>query len=117
MSKLKEQLDVDILRFLENIENQSQNSKIQTLRDLFDKYLHLNSCDFIMDAHDLNCIISDAKNKFSTAKMPIHLGQNKRLVRQSELPNLCVIEATIGHLSKKDCLKKIPKFDKREDKL
>lgn len=117
MSNLKEQLDVDIYRFLDNIENQSENSKVETLRNLLEKYLHLNSCDFLMNEHDLNCIISDAKNKFANNKMPIHLGSKKRLVTQSELPNLCIIEATIGHLNKKDCLKKLPKFDKREDKL
>lgn len=117
MSNLKEQMEVDILRFLENIESQSQNSKLETLRNLFDKYIHLSTCDLMMDTHDLNSIINDAKSRFSNNKMPIHLGKNKRIVTQTELPNLCIIEATIGHLSKKDCLKKSPKFDKREDKL
>lgn len=117
MSKLKEQLEVDILRFLENIEAQSASDKIQTLRHLFDKYLHLSQADFLLDAHDLTVIINDAKNRFATQSMPMHLGTTRRPVGPMDLPNLCVIEATIGHLNKKDCLKKMAKFDKREDKL
>jgi hypothetical protein len=117
MSKLKEQLEVDILRFLENIENQNTTDKIQTLRDLFDKYIHLSKSDYMMDAHDLTVIINDAKNRFVTQTMPVHLGATKRLVGAVDLPNLCLIEATVGHLNKKDCLKKMPRFDKREDKL
>lgn len=117
MSKLKDQLDVDILRFLENIETQNFSDKIQTLRQMFDKYIHLSKSEHMMDAHDLSIIINDAKNLFVTQPMPVHLGSTKRLVSAGDLPNLCLIEATISHLNKKDCLKKMPRFDKREDKL
>lgn len=117
MSSIKEQLDVDIKRFFEQIEKQHQNDKFQTLRNLFDKYLHLNTSDYMMDYHDLNSIISNAKGKFANNKFPVHLGAKKRLVPQGELSNLCVVEAVIEHLNKNDCLKKIPKFDYREDKL
>ncbi len=114
---LKDQLDVDIMRFLENIESQSHSDRIQTLRNLFDKYLHLNSCDLMMDYHDLITIINGAKNKFSSDSVPIRLGEKKKLVTQTELPNLFVIESTISHLNRNGCLKKLPRFDKREDKF
>ena len=117
MSKLKEQLEVDILRFLENIETQTASDKIQTLRHLLDKYIHLSQAELLLDAHDLTVIINDAKNIFATQAMPVHLGATRRPVGPADLPNLCVIEATVKHLNKKDCLKKIAKFDKREDKL
>ena len=117
MSKLKEQLDTDILRFLENIESQNFSDKIQTLRHLFDKYLHLSQAELLLDAHDLSVIINDAKNIFASQTMPIHVGPNKRLISPVDLPNLCVVEATVSLLNKKDCLKKVAKFDKREDKL
>jgi hypothetical protein len=117
MSKLKEQLEVDMLRFLENIETQNASDKIQTLRQLFDKYIHLSQAELLLDSHDLTVIINDAKNRFATQSMPVHLGPNRRPVGAMDLPNFCVIEATVGHLNKKDCLKKMAKFDKREDKL
>lgn len=117
MSKLKEQLDVDILRFLENIETQNYSDKIQTLRHLLDKYIHLSKAELLLDAHDLSVIVNDAKTIFASQSVPVHIGATKRLVSPGDLPNLCVIEATITLLNKKDCLKKIPRFDKREDIL
>jgi len=117
MSDLKKQLDVDILRFFDNISTQDRADKIKSLRDLFDKYIHLSTCSHNFDHNDLNHIISGAKKIFAEARMPIHLGKNKRLVNQTELPNLCVIESTISYLNKNDCLKRLPKFDKRDDKF
>jgi hypothetical protein len=117
MSNLKDQLEVDILRFLENIEKQDQSDKIQTLRNLFDKYMHLNTSTYLMDAYDLSIIINDAKTIFSQKTMPVHIGSSKRLVYPADLPNYCVIESTIKFLNKKDCLKKLPKFDEREDDI
>ena len=117
MSDLKNQLDVDIKRFLENIESQGQNARVESLRNLFKLHLHLNTCDLMLDKFDLQTIIGSAKTKFANEQIPIFLGTSKVKVDQNELPNLFVIEATISHLNKKDCLKKIPKFDKREDKF
>jgi hypothetical protein len=117
MSNLKEQLDVDILRFLENIETQNHSDKIQTLRHLFDKYLHLNKAELLLDIHDLSTISNNAKNLFASQTMPVSIGSNKRLVNPADLPSLCIVEATISLLNKKDCLKRVPRFDKREDKL
>lgn len=114
---LEQQLNSDIIRFLENIRNQTENDKVKTLRQLFDKYIHLNKAEYLMDNHDLNAIIGSAKHNFSNNNMKIFLGERKVPVTQGNLPNLCVIEATIGHLNKIGCLKKLPKFDKREDKL
>tara|TARA_R100000951_G_scaffold116766_1_gene130586 strand:+ start:24247 stop:24600 length:354 start_codon:yes stop_codon:yes gene_type:complete len=117
MSDLKDQIDIDIKRFLDNIENQSQDDKIKSLRTLFDKHLHLHTCDYMMDKHDLQTIIGGAKTLFARETVPIHLGEKKRMVEQSELSNLFVIEATVSHLNKNDCLKRLPKFDKRENKF
>ena len=117
MSDLKKQLEVDIKRFIDNIENQSDADKIQTLRNMFKTHLHLHTCDYMMDKHDLQTIIGGAKGNFSRDAMPIYLGAKKRIVDQNELPNMMVIESTISYLNKNDCLKKMPKFDKREDKF
>lgn len=114
---LKDQLNIDILRFFEQIENQSQNDKIQTLRNLFDKYMHLNTADYIMDYHDLNMIVSNAKTIFAQKTFPAYLGDKKIKVMESEQPNLCVIESVVSHLNKNGCLKKLPKFKYKQDKM
>ena len=112
---LEQQLNSDIIRFLENIRNQTENDKIKTLRQLFDKYIHLNKVEYLMDNYDLNAIIGSAKQSFANNNMKVFLGERKVPVNQGNLPNFCIIEATIGHLNKIGCLKRLPRFDKRED--
>jgi len=113
---IKNELEVDIKRFFEQIETQDSNDKKETLRLLMDKYIHLSKSNYIMDNHDLNTIMSNAKNLFVQKTFPAFLGKRKVQVSQGEQSNLCVIEATIGHLNKKDCLKRMPKFDYKENK-
>ena len=115
--ELKEQLNSDIIRFLENIKNQTKNDQIKTLKQMFDKHIHLNNSDYLMDSYDLNRIIGSAKTKFVNDNLKIYLGERKVKVPPGDVANLLVIEATIGHLNKIGCLKKLPKFDKREDQF
>ncbi len=117
MSDLKQQLDVDIERFFDNIESQSHSDKKQTLKDIFEKYLHLTSSDYMMDYFDLNDIVGHAMTLFATETFPVHLGYKRKKVQEDNLRYLCLIESTVMHLNKKGCLKKIAKFDKREDLL
>lgn len=117
MSSIKEQLEVDIVRFFEQIENQDINSQRQTLRNLLDKYIHLSTSDYVMDSNDLREILGTAKSNFANEKAIIDLksGAMYRRVQQGELANFFVIEATIKHLNKKECLKRLAKFYKKED--
>jgi hypothetical protein len=116
VSDIKDELEMDIINFFQHIENQDINTQKQTLRNLFDKYIHLTRSTYMMDSHDLRQIISNAKSLFSKESAVIYLksGSISRKVQQDELANLFVIESTISHLSKKECLKKLPKFDKKE---
>jgi hypothetical protein len=115
MTKLNTEIDADIRRFFEEIEKQSLNDKLTTLRMLLDKYIHLNTCDLMMDERDMKNIISLAKGNFATNTAPVYLGDNKYKVNPADIPNLHVIEATINYLSNNDCLKKIPKFNKKKE--
>ena len=114
---IKEQLEVDIATFLEQIKTQHRNDQLITMRNLLNKYIHLSTSDYMMDGHDLRSIIGIAKSSFASNTFPVYLGAHKKVVNQVDLPNLCVIEATISHLKKKDCLKKIAKFDYKENKF
>mgnify|MGYP006928159665 CR=1 FL=1 len=117
MSDLEKKLDIDIIQFFTDIEAQSHNDKKKTLKLLFEKYLHLNTAEHVMDRHDLNSIIDLAGRKFATEKFPVHLDYERKRVEQDKLRHMCMVEATIVHLKNTECLKKLPKFDKREDKL
>jgi len=113
---LKSELEVDIKRFFKQIENQNENDRVNTLRLLMDKYIHLSTSSYMMDNHDLNMIISHAKSLFANKTFPVYLGDSKKIVYENDQANLCVIESTISHLNNKDCLKKLPKFDYKENK-
>lgn len=119
MSKdeLKYRMEKDMRQFLEDIDSQCFKDQLESLSNLMNKYVHLNTCDYIMDHFDLRSIIGSAKTKFSIDSMPIFLGQKRKKVTQEELPHMMMVEATIRWLNKNNCLKKIPKFDKREGKL
>lgn len=112
---LKEEIEIDIHQFFRQIENTTHNDKLEILRMLLQKYAHLTSSYYIMDSHDLTSIIGNAKSKFANDSLPIYLGNKKTKVRQGDIANLFLIESTILHLNKNDCLKKIPKFDKHEE--
>lgn len=116
MSNISRELEVDIKRFFEEMENQCHNDRVKSLRLLFEKHLHLNTSSYMMDKHDLFTIISSAKNLFANKTMPIHLGDKKRLVPKGDIANLCVVEATVSLLNNKKCFNKLPKFDYKEDK-
>lgn len=116
MSSLKEQVEVDIKEFFDQIDTQNTEDKNKTLRFLLDKYIHLSTSERLMDWHDLNSIISGAKSNFADKAFPVFLGNKKRKVYENEQANLCMVESVIMHLNKNDCLKKLPKFDYREDR-
>ena len=114
---LEQNLESDILKFFRDIDTQNDNDRLQTLRLLIDKYIHLTKSEMLMDKHDLEVIISRAKSIIVEKTFPITLGKTKRKVHPEEQVALCVIESTISYLNKNQCLKRLPKFDYREDKI
>lgn len=112
---MKEQVEFDIRAFFEQINNQSSGDQRETLRLLLEKYTHLSKADYLMDKTDLDSIIGNAKQLMATKTLPVFLGKAKRRVMEHEQANLCVIESTISHLNKNNCLLKLPKFEYKED--
>lgn len=109
---INDQLDSDIRGFFEQIKGQTQEGQRGTLKNLLDKYIHLNTSEYILSHNDLHTIITNAKNIYSTIAMPITIGDSYQpRVDKQNVPNLCVIEATIGTLNQYNCLKRLPKFD------
>ena len=112
MNKKQERdLEADIKKFFEQIETQNTNDRIVTLKKLFDKYIHLNTCNRKMDYTDYHNIVNGAKTKFSSTSFPVVLGDKKREIKPQEQANFCLVESTIDYLNGIGCLKKIPKFD------
>ena len=111
---IEDKVDFDIINFFNDIESQDFDDRKKTLKILLDKYIHLTKSTFLMDKHDLDSIVSSSKGIFTNQRMPIFLGKNARKVYEGDLPTICIVEATIGHLNKNDCFKKLPKFDYKD---
>ncbi len=112
--RLSEEIDTDIHRFFDQVEDQLPEDKRKTLKLLLDKYIHLSTVDHLMDKNDYESIVSAAKYKYSNETFKESMGKTHRKIHPTEQANLFVIEATITHLSSNDCLKKNAKFDYNE---
>ena len=112
---INDQLDNDIRSFFEQIDGQTKDGKRDTLKNLIDKYAHLNTSEQLLNHADLKTIVSNARNLYSNFPFPVTIGDKYMpVVDRNSIPNLCVIEATIGTLNSYDCFKRFPKFDYRK---
>ena len=114
---LKDQIDIDILEFYKNIDILGSNNRKEILRDLLSKYAQLSSDEFKMNNINLSEIIDQAKTLMSNKTMPMFLGDKKKKVQEHEQATICIIESTISHMNKNDCLKRLPKFDYKDNKF
>ena len=116
---LNDNVSKDVIETLENLETQYHTDKIQTLTLLLEKYIHKNKAVHLMDNHDLNNIVSLAKNRMANTSFPkfLKLGSLTKQVPQNNQVHICLIEATIEHVNKLECLKRLPKFDYQENKF
>ena len=108
---LKDQLKDDINGFFTQIETLSNYNKKETLKNLIDKYVHLNSSDTSLNKEDFKTIIEGAKRNYHTLDCPSYIGDGfESRVENDDFPKLCLIESTISHLNSLECFKKLPKF-------
>jgi len=114
---LKEEVEVDIKRFFEHMDSQNSIDREETLRNLLDKYVHLTTAEHILSPYDLAMIVGGANTLFKSKSMPTYIGPKLAKTCQSDEIHLCVIESTITVLNSHDCLKKLPKFDYRDNKF
>ena len=112
---LKDDMDADIVTFFDQTEKQTMNDKSKTLKLLLNKYIHLSTADHVLDYHDLMAIIDKAQTLYANKTIPSFIGKNRRKVMMDHERNLCMAEATIEILNNSECLKKLPKFDYREE--
>lgn len=111
MSNPESEISKDVLEFLSSIEKMGHSGKIELLTLLLKKYAVLGTTDILLNKKDLESIISSSKKGFVDLTMPVEIRGSDLPVQQPDLANLCVIESTIGHLNKLNCLKRVAKFD------
>ncbi len=110
-------IEQDIISFFKVTESQNYEDQRKTLRLLLEKYTHLNKSEYLMDVHDLKNIVSSATSIFANKTMPMFLGSSRSKVMENDQKHVCLIEATIFHMGKIDCLKRLPKFNYKDDRF
>lgn len=105
----------DVNMVLKEMENQNHKDRAETLTLLLKKYMHNNSCELLIGEAELNETIMNASSILIRKSFPIFLGSKKSRVRQDDQAKLCLLESFISVLNKKNCFKRLPKFDYQED--
>ena len=111
------ELDIlsDVRKALEEMEGQNHRDKIETLSLLIKKYAHFGSCELLIGEEELNETISGAISLVANRTFPVFLGFKKVKVRQEDQVKLCLLESFVSVLNKRNCLKKVPRFNYIED--
>lgn len=115
MNTPERQMELDIQEVVQKMDKKSDADKALIIQELLNKYIEKTTSNHLMGPLDLLEIIGNAKNLFATQTMPIYLGPTKKIVDPSNLANLCVIESTVSYLNKHSCLRRIAKFDKKDN--
>jgi len=112
---LKDEIHQDVLTFFDKIEGLRHRDKVSMLKLILEKYALLAQSECLLDQADLFKISGRAKQNMSVDKGQIHLGERRRKLNFEEMKLKCIVEAVVDTLNGKECFKRLPKFDIRED--
>jgi len=112
---LKDEIDQDVLVFFDKIDGLGHRDKVEMLRLILKKYALLSQADCLLDKHDLLDISSKAKKNMSEDNGVVFLGERRSRLDYDEIRMKCIADAVISVLNHKECFKRLPKFDVRED--
>src|ERR1019366_32919 len=105
----KEQIDKELMEYLNKEPNLSRNDRITYLRAIFYKHLEINQLEHVINNYDLHVILGDAKGIHANIKLPMNI-TGKR-VAGHEVVHVSVLESFVRYLNSMHLLKKLTKFD------
>lgn len=108
----KDQIERDLIEYLEKEPNLGRHDRIVYLRTLFIKHLEINQLEHVINNYDLTTILSNAKSIHINARMPMYI--TGKQVSGHEVVNVSILEAFMRYLNKMNLLKKLTKFDYTE---
>jgi len=113
---LKDEIEQDVLTFFDKIEGLAYRDKLEMLRMVLSKYALLSKSDCMLEKADLFAISSHAKKNMAQDQSQVHLGERCHKLNFDEIRMMCITKAVVAVLNGKECFKRMPKFDIREDK-
>lgn len=103
------QIEQELLDFLDKESSIRKSDRIVYLMAIIEKHFALDKINFMVDYSDIQELISSAKSKYATAKMPVKISHKE--ISNAETNYILVIDAFIGFLNKNKLLKRLVKFN------
>jgi len=110
----KEEVEREILEYLEKADNLHYNDRLRYLKALFDKHFLFTKLDHVMTYHNFHDIVSDAKSRYVNLITPMQI--SGRNIAGSDLAHVALIEAVIMSLNGAGLLKKLVILDYTRDR-
>ena len=107
-----DEIEREIREYLEKEPNMWQSDKLPYLMLIIKKHFGLDKFEHMVNYHDLDMVISDAKGTYSQTTMPMSISRKELTPNQTT--HTLVLEAFVNYLNKHKLLKKLAKFDHTE---
>lgn len=104
-----EQLDRELIEYLEKEPNLRRDERLMFLRSIINKHLEFSKLEHVINNSDLFNIVSESKVQYSKFRLPMKI--SRRQVDSSDLPHVAIIESVLSYLNRNHLLKKLVKFE------
>lgn len=120
MSDQDTKIRQDALNFINNLDKMPHRERVAKLIELLREHADMGTKDVILDYSDLLSIVGEANKLWVNSSTPMEisksskdLGHNYVVLNYNEYNQLCLIKSAISVLNKKECFKKIPRFNEK----
>lgn len=108
MSDLEE-IEKELEILLKNIDDIKLDDRLPAIMGIIKKKIEWNPEEFLLTYGDFSDIMSNAKNAYPRATIPMYL--SKRPIDNTEVVYIMMMEAFIGFLNRKKIIKRLVKID------
>lgn len=108
------EIERELKDYLDKEDNMRFSDKLPYLMIIINKHFAIDKIDHLVDYHDLDSIICEAKGTYAQTRMPMHV--SGRELTPPETNYVLVLQAFVSYLNRNKLLKKLTKIDHRGKK-
>lgn len=108
MSDLEE-MEKELEILLKRIGDIKESDRLSAIMNIIKKKIEWNPEEFLLTYGDFSDIMSNAKNSYPKATIPMYI--SKRLVDNTEVSYIMMMEAFVSFLNRKKIIKRLIKID------
>jgi hypothetical protein len=109
-----EEIEREFRDYLDKEGNMRHADKLPYLMIIVNKHFGLDKIDHIMDYHDLDMTINNAKSVYAQTSMPMNISGKE--LTPSQTNYVLVLESFVSYLNGRKLLKRLIKIDHKEKK-